>query len=96
MNRKITQRTVRFEKADMDRLDAIAADQNRSFADLLRSIIKRHLDGGVTDNASHLRLARVCEYTQAAVDTILREEHPDHRKLVLEETTRRMERYHGA
>jgi len=70
--------------------------EDTTFADLVRFIVKRHLDGGVLDNASHLRLARVCEYTQAAVDTILREEHPDHRKLVLEETTRRMERYHGA
>lgn len=91
-----TQRSVRFDKHDLDRLDAIAADQERSFADLVRFIVKRHLDGGVLNDASHLRLARVCEYTQAAVDTILREDHPDHRKLVLEETTRRMERYHGA
>ncbi|WP_404479132.1 hypothetical protein [Novosphingobium sp. BL-52-GroH] len=96
MNMKIIQRTVRFEKTDMDRLDAIAAGENRSFADLLRSIIKQHLNGGKIENASHLRLARVCEYTQAAVDTILREEHPDHRQLVLDETTRRMERYHGS
>ena len=96
MNKNIIQRTVRFNKDQMDRLDMIAAGQGRSFADLLRSVVSQYLEDSSAQNSSHLRLARVSEYAQAALDTIILQDHPEHRDSILAETARRMERYHGS
>jgi len=90
------QRTIRFDPDHYAKLQRIAKQQNRSIADLLRSIIHNYLSDQKALSASQLRQARLMEYTQAAVDTILREEHYDQRQLVIDETARRMERYHGA
>lgn len=96
MNKPIIQRSVRFEADQIARLDAIAADQKRSFADLLRLVITDYLDGHRAQSDSQLRLARVTEYAQAALDTIILEQHPEHREKIVAETARRMERYHAA
>ena len=90
------QRSVRFDADQYDHLKRLAADQHCSISDVLRVLIEQHRNGIRCVSDSHLRLARLAEYTQAAVDTLLREEHNDHRSLVIEEVNRRMERYHGA
>lgn len=96
MKRPIIQRTVRFEAEQIARLDALAADQKRTFADLLRLVIAEYLEGNRQQSDSQLRLARVTEYAQAALDTIILEQHPEHREKIVAETARRMERYHAA
>lgn len=95
MKRPIIQRTVRFEAEQIARLDALAADQKRTFADLLRLVIAEYLEGHRQQSDSQLRLARVTEYAQAALDTIILEQHPEHREKIVAETARRMERYHA-
>ena len=96
MKKPVIQRTVRFEQDQIVRLDQIATDQKRSFADLLRVVIGEYLDGRRAQSDSQLRLARVSEYAQAALDTIILEQHPEHREKIVAETARRMERYHAA
>lgn len=96
MKKPIIQRTVRFEQDQIIRLDAIAAQERRSFADLLRNVIGDYLDSQQLQSDSRLRLARVTEYAQAALDTIILEQHPEHREKIVAETARRMERYHAA
>lgn len=96
MIKSALQRSVRFDPEQYGHLKKMAAARKCTPSDVLREIIKQHLDGTKAVSESHLRIARLAEYTQAAVDTLLREEHPDHRQLVMDETNRRMERYHGA
>lgn len=96
MKKTIIQRTIRFDKEIMDQLDKIAAGQGRSFADLLRAITRQFLDGNTIQTASQMRQARVVEYAQAALDTIILQDHPEHRDNIIAETARRMECYHGA
>jgi len=96
LNKVTIQRSVRFDTDQYDHLKRLAAGRRCAVSDVLRDLIKQHLDGIKAVSESHLRLARLAEYTQAAVDTLIREEHPDHRQLVMDETNRRMERYHGA
>lgn len=90
------QRSVRFDSDQYNHLKRLAADQHCSISDVLRDLIERHRLGVASITDSHLRLARLAEYTQAAVDTLIREDHPDHRQIVMDEVNRRMERYHGA
>jgi predicted DNA-binding ribbon-helix-helix protein len=90
------QRSVRFEPDQYDHLKKMAAARKCTPSDVLREIIMQHMTGVKAISESQIRIARLAEYTQAAVDTLLREEHPEHRQLVMDETARRMERYHGA
>ncbi len=96
MKKTLVQRTYRFDQDQIRRLEALAAQHKRSVPEFMRYALDQFLNGHAALSASQLRLARVCEYTQAAIDTILREDHPEHRQLVIDETARRMERYHGA
>jgi predicted DNA-binding ribbon-helix-helix protein len=94
--RKVSiQRSVRFDPDQYAHLSKMATARQCAISDVLREIIKQHLDGITAISQSHLRMTRLAEYTQVAVDTLLREEHPEHRKLVMDEVNRRMERYHG-
>ncbi|WP_242121218.1 hypothetical protein [Sphingomonas lacusdianchii] len=94
--KKTFQRTVRFDRDQAARLEAIAVNHNRTFADQLRIVLTEWLEGQNILNASQLRQARVAEYAQAALDTIILENHPEFRDRIVAETDRRMERYHGA
>ncbi|WP_183925344.1 ribbon-helix-helix protein, CopG family [Sphingomonas sp. BK069] len=96
MKRSKFARTVRFEPEHLQRLEQLAVDQNRSMAEILRSAIIQYLEGHQRFSASELRHLRVAEYTQVALDAIIREEHPELRDTLVLETDRRMERYHGA
>jgi predicted transcriptional regulator len=89
-------RTVRFDPESLARLERVAVEQERSVADLIRLAIDRFLAGETRLSASELRHLRVAEYTQVALDAIIREEHPELRDTLVLETDRRMERYHGA
>jgi len=90
------QRTVRFESQQYIALEKMAGEQRRSIADLLRIIIDHYIEGRSFLAASESRQARVSEYAQAALDTIILEQHPEFRDRIIAETERRMERYHGA
>lgn len=94
--KKVVQRTVRFDIEHEARLEKIAAEERRTVADLLRIIIADWFANRDHMTASQLRQARVTEYAQAALDTIILEQHPEFRDRIVAETDRRMERYHGA
>jgi hypothetical protein len=63
---------------------------------MLRLAIAQYISGQQLLSASDLRHLRVAEYTQVALDAIIREDHPELRDTLVLETDRRMERYHGA
>lgn len=90
------QRSLRFDTTQYAYLKQMASRQACSISDVLRRIISEHQTGGHSLTASQLRQARVVEYAQAALDTIINEQHPEYRERILAETDRRMERYHGA
>lgn len=96
MKTTYTQRTIRFDPRQLQRLEAVAAQQGRTVPDILRLIITNYLDGQSALTASQRRQARVTEYAQIALDAIIQEQHPEYRERILAETDRRMERYHGA
>jgi hypothetical protein len=96
LTKSSVQRTVRFESAQYDVLVRSATKQRRSVSDLLRIIIDQHLASQKVIAESERRHLRMSEYAQAALDTIILEQHPEFRERIIAETERRMERYHGA
>lgn len=96
MKRPYTQRTVRFDPLQFARMEELAEEQGRSIADVLRIAIAQYIAGNQVLTDSQLRHMRVTEYTQIALDAIIRENHPELRDHLIAQTDRRMEQYHGA
>ena len=91
-----TQRSIRFDVELYARLEAAAAAQGCSIAELVRTALERYFAAEKALRESDVRLRRVCEYAQMALDAIIQENHPEFREGILLEVNARMERYHGA
>lgn len=88
--------TVRFEPALYQQIEASAARLKTSPADVIRRAVAMLMRGEKSLTDSDLRHHRISEFSQVALDTIIREQHPEMIEAIVSETNRRMERYHGA
>lgn len=91
----LVQRTFRYDPQQLARLEKLATEQKRSLPEILRLAIDHFLKDHKLLVASERRHVRMTEYAQAALDTIILEQHPEYRERIIAETERRMERYHG-
>ncbi|RSV32125.1 hypothetical protein CA234_23555 [Sphingomonas sp. ABOLE] len=91
-----TQTSLRFDPELYARVERFAASQQRTIADVVRSACEQYLLGQKLLHDSDIRLRRVCEYGQLALDAIIQENHPEFREGILLELNSRMERFHGA
>ena len=89
------QRTMRFDTRQYGRIAELASSQGRSVADVVRAAIDQYLLGQSLLTDSQLRLIRVGEYSQLALDTIITEQFPDFRDRIISSTDNRMRRFHG-
>lgn len=89
------QRTMRFDTRQYGRIAELASSQGRSVADVVRAAIDQYLLGQSLLTDSQLRLIRVGEYSQLALDTIITEQFPDFRDRIITSTDNRMRRFHG-
>ncbi|WP_333574080.1 ribbon-helix-helix domain-containing protein [Sphingomonas sp.] len=88
--------TIRLSAEQVTLVDAAARRLGCSTGEVIRRAVDQYLLGQQLLTASDLRLRRVCEYAQLAMDAILQENHPEFRDGILAEVNNRMERYHGA
>jgi len=95
LKRPYTQRTVRFDPLQFARMEELAEAQGRSIADVLRLAIAQYIAGNQILSESQQRHLRVTEFTQIALDAIIRENHPELRDHLIAQTDLRMEQYHG-
>lgn len=91
-----TQRSIRFDAELYARIEKAAAKQGCSIAELIRLALEQHFRTEQILRDSDVRLRRVCEYAQLALDTIIQEDLPERREGILLEVNNRMERFHGA
>ena len=96
MKRPTVQRSIRLDPQQFELLVQTAGRQRRSLADVLRTAVEQYLSGTNRAADSDLRHHRISEFSQVALDTIIREQHPEMIEAIVSETNRRMERYHGA
>jgi len=87
--------TIRLDETAFEQVEAIAAHRDVSPADVIRTAIDAWLGSGKRLSASDRRLRRIMEYTQIAVDAIIRENHPELRDTLVREADRRMGLHHS-
>ncbi len=88
--------TTRLNADQAAQIEAVARRDGCSTGEVIRRAVDQYLLGQKLLTDSDMRLRRVCEYAQLAMDAILQENHPGFRDPILLELDRRMERFHGA
>lgn len=96
MNNNDPQITLRIDHDLCDRIDRLAARNGLSRSAMIRLALRSYAHDAEVAGASQKRVARTIEYTQLAVDVIIRDQYPDVREKILAETDKRMEQYHAA
>ncbi len=87
--------TVRFEPDLYQQIEATAGRLKTSPSEVIRRAVIASLRGEKAVTESDLRHHRISEFSQIALDQIIRREHPDLVDVIVTETNRRMERHHG-
>lgn len=88
--------TVRLSSEQHALVEAIAKREGRTAAEIIRRAVDHYLGSLSRGTESDLRHHRISEFSQVALDTIIREQHPEMIEAIVSETNRRMKRYHGA
>jgi metal-responsive CopG/Arc/MetJ family transcriptional regulator len=87
--------TVLLSEARMRQLDEHCAGQGTTRSGIIRDAISSYLDRPSGSDTNFTRIASLSEFTQAAVDILIREQAPDRRDEILATVEERMERYHA-
>lgn len=95
MAKNFTRITVHLDKDRVQQLDARCAMGETTRAGVIREAVSAFLDGHVGVNTNFDRIAMTSEFTQAAVDILIREQAPDRRDEILATVEDRMEKYHA-
>lgn len=87
--------SVRLDCTQYERLVVIAAERGCTPSDLIRAAVQVFLASANLSTVSQLRMARIGEFQQLALDVIIREQFPEYRDRIIAETDRRLAQYHG-
>lgn len=88
--------SLRVERDKFARIAEIADARQCTPSDILREAIDTFLGAASLLTSSHLRIARVSEFIQLALDVIISEQYPEYRDRIIANTDKRLEQYHGA
>lgn len=86
--------TIRLDGTAFEQVEAIAAHRGVSPADVIRTAIDAWLGTEKRLSESDRRLRRIMEFTQVAIDAIIRENHPELRDRLVHEADRRVAMHH--
>lgn len=95
MTDRLERTTVALSPAIIRQLDAIARARKTTRAAVLRDAVTGYCDDYEAGPETRRRMAMVAEYSQAALDVILRERYPQRVDQVVAVTAERMEKFHG-
>ncbi|HEX8414396.1 MAG TPA: CopG family transcriptional regulator [Sphingomicrobium sp.] len=87
--------TLRIDEEVFMAVEGVADRRGVSPAEVMRDAITAWIRGEKKRDESDQRLRRICEFTQVALDVIIRENHPEERDKIVANTDKRMRLYHG-
>jgi metal-responsive CopG/Arc/MetJ family transcriptional regulator len=87
--------SISLSEARVRQLDEVCVERGTTRASLLRDAIHEFLERNSSGSANFKRMAMMTEFTQVAVDILIREQAPDRREDILATVQERMERHHA-
>lgn len=88
--------TIRLDRDTHRRLTDLAHARGIKQIDVVRDALAAYLGAAAIQSGSRLRMARISEFMQLAIDIIIREQYPEFRDRIVAETDKRLGLYHGA
>lgn len=88
--------SIRVDREKWRRIAEIAGTRGCRNIEVIRDAIDAYLGAAAVLSNSQLRLARITEFTQIAVDIIIREQYPEYRDRIVAEADKRLGQFHGA
>lgn len=95
MKQSSTRITIWLSTSAIRRLDQLAKSRGSTRVSVIREALDQFLDDDRQSGANLKRLAMVSEYTQAAIDVLMREQHPARVEDLVQVVASRMEKFHG-
>ena len=95
MKNSIVRMTLAMPAVVYDQIDAISRDRGITRTRLIRDAVDAYLLRSASPSADPGRMATLAEFTQAAVDILIRQQAPDKREEIILTVEQRMERFHG-
>ena len=86
---------VRFDDASIAKIDALCAIRQTTRSSIIREAVTAYLDRHASIPENPKRIAMLREFTQVALDVLIREQAPERREEILATVQDRMERYHA-
>jgi metal-responsive CopG/Arc/MetJ family transcriptional regulator len=87
--------SISLSEARVRQLDLICAARGTTRASVIREAIHAYLEHDLRRSVDFKRLAMVSEFTQVAVDILIREQAPERRDDILATVQERMGQYHA-
>ncbi len=95
MNIKHVRTTIAIAEPQAHQLDMLSVERGVTRSAIIRDAIHDYLKRSDQQNANLGRMAMTSEFTQIAVDILIREQAPERRDEILATVEERMERYHA-
>lgn len=95
MQKAVTRITLAMPAVVYEQIDAIARDRGITRTAVIRDAVSAYLLRSVGPSSDQHRMATLAEFTQAAVDILIRQQAPDKREEIILTVDQRMERFHG-
>jgi hypothetical protein len=97
VSRKFLETSVGFTEAEAARLTQACALRGLNRTQLIRNAVNDYIDRGNNAAAPEnpKRVAMLREFTQVALDVLIREQAPERREEILATVQDRMEKYHA-
>lgn len=95
MNKRNPRTTVSFDDASIGKIDALCERKKTTRSAVIRKAVDAYLDRQSTPPENSKRAAMLREFTQVALDVLIREQAPERREEILATVQDRMERYHA-
>lgn len=95
MSRQFLEFSVGFNEPDAARLTEACRLRGINRTALIRTAVSEYLDRHESVAANFKRIAMMTEFTQLAVDILVREQAPNRREDIVAAVQERMERYHA-
>ena len=95
MKNIVIRRSLSLPSAVYGEIVALSRERGITPNAVIRDAVAQYLTRSVSPSADPGRMATLAEFTQAAVDILIRQQAPDKREEIILTVEQRMERFHG-
>ena len=95
MKQELTRFTLAMPADVYEKIGVLSRDRGITRTAIIRDALTEYLLRSVGPSSDQRRMATLAEFTQAALDILIRQQAPEKREEIILTVDQRMERFHG-